>query len=110
MINARELVSCLADLSFVGRVGASNAWVIVTSNSHNCSNWCKSMFSTMCACTLITPWVRLYSCLSINVQYTSATQQITFVHFFQAWWSPPTPRRWSGRYCKSGQQAAGWCE
>ena len=25
MINARELVSCLPDLSFVGRVGASNA-------------------------------------------------------------------------------------
>ena len=38
MINARELVSCLADLSFVGRVGASNARVIVTSNGHNCSN------------------------------------------------------------------------
>jgi hypothetical protein len=25
LINARELVSCLEDLSFVGRVGASNA-------------------------------------------------------------------------------------
>jgi len=25
LLNARELVSCLEDLSFVGRVGASNA-------------------------------------------------------------------------------------
>jgi hypothetical protein len=25
LVNARELVSCLTDLSFVGRVGASNA-------------------------------------------------------------------------------------
>ena len=48
LLNARELVSCLEDLSFVGRVGASNAWVVVTSNSHNCSNW-SILCSQRCA-------------------------------------------------------------
>jgi hypothetical protein len=90
-------------------VGASNAWVIVTSNSHNCFNLMQ---------IYVLNDVRMHAYYSLSALVfvlvhrcpVYLSHSITFVHFFQAWWSPPTPQRWSWRFCKSGQQAAGWCE